>query len=130
MYLPLSFLSHQYLNYFDDIYLLILLAHPEQSFDLFSINIFLGYHCLAFPFFSSTIFSSKLFCVNPRTFLGISILFFNPYFIYIYIYIHYIYNYIHYTYEYIYIYIHYIYNYIHYTYVYIYIYKTIVSVIL
>ena len=122
MYLPLSFLSHQYLNYFDDIYLLILLAHPEQSFDLFSINIFLGYHCLAFPFFSSTIFSSKLFCVNPRTFLGISILFFNPYFIYIYIYIHYIYNYIHYTYEYIYIYIHYIYNYIHYTYIYIYIY--------
>ena len=122
MYLPLSFLSHQYLNYFDDIYLLILLAHPEQSFDLFSINIFLGYHCLAFPFFSSTIFSSKLFCVNPRTFLGISILFFNPYFIYIYIYIFTTYITIFTIHMNIYIYIHYIYNYIHYTYIYIYIY--------
>ena len=49
--LPLYLLSHQSLYYFDEICLLILLVYPGHTLSLFGIHIFIGYHCLAFPFF-------------------------------------------------------------------------------
>ena len=69
--LPLSLLSHHSCHHFNEICLLILLVYEGYGLGLFDIHIFLGYHCLAFPLFFTTLsfFSSELFCVSSRLFL-------------------------------------------------------------